>query len=197
MNIDLLDRLDILEKRATRMRENPTPTEKQMAKLLTELKIEYIQQYVFGNYIADFYIPSKNVTIEVNGGYHQEESQKAYDARRMNYFIRSGIQVLNVRSNRISKSKDRILKFVFTPKGAKEIKRNEIKKAVATKKKITKCENKRKDKFTNNPPLQKVFRRKAEGKYATEGAFKNAYKSAIKKHIKYGIPILGNTQPQQ
>lgn len=123
MNIDLLDTLSRLEKYANQMREKPTYSEKLMMGVLKELKIEYVHQYIYGYYIADFYLPKYNKVIEVNGSSHI--GKEAYDARRMNYFSNNGIEILNVRNEKVLMSKNKIMNFVLGKREAKLLRKKE------------------------------------------------------------------------
>lgn len=54
---------------AKRMDKNPTAPEKSFASMLEELGVEYETQKIVGGKIYDFYIPEKNLLIEVDGDY--------------------------------------------------------------------------------------------------------------------------------
>lgn len=71
---------------------NPTVAERKVEELLKHNHVVYISQYpiyikdengkIVRFYIADFYIPENNVIVEVDGGYHDIDIQKRYDAFR-------------------------------------------------------------------------------------------------------------------
>lgn len=84
---------------ASRMRANPTPTEKLMFDLLTEAKIPFKPQPVMLGYIPDCYVSSAKLIIEVDGVIH--DSQKAYDAFRDSVFRKKGFEVLRIKSDRL------------------------------------------------------------------------------------------------
>ena len=73
------------QSRASEMEMWPSPLEKRMKDFLESNKIEYQQQYIFyiyGSngwiskyYIADFYVPSKRLIIEVDGKFHDKHKQ--------------------------------------------------------------------------------------------------------------------------
>ena len=54
---------------AKRMDKNPTAPEKSFALMMEELGIEYETQKIVGGKIYDFYIPEKNMLIEVDGDF--------------------------------------------------------------------------------------------------------------------------------
>ena len=74
------------EYRADEMRMWPTPLEEKMKDFLDESFVDYEFQkifYIYADdgwitryYIADFYIPSSNVIIEVDGKFHDRQRQK-------------------------------------------------------------------------------------------------------------------------
>ena len=46
------------------------------------LRVRFRQQYIIDNYIADFVCLSKNLIIEVDGGYHNDPAQQKEDSIR-------------------------------------------------------------------------------------------------------------------
>ena len=73
------------EYRANQMDTWPSPLEERMKEFLDENYIEYESQkifYIYADdgwiiryYIADFFIPSKNIIIEVDGKFHDDHKQ--------------------------------------------------------------------------------------------------------------------------
>lgn len=61
---------------AKRMDKNPTAPEKSFALMLEELGIEYETQKIVGGKIYDFYIPVKNMLIEVDGDYWHSKDKE-------------------------------------------------------------------------------------------------------------------------
>ena len=51
--------------------------------------IDFNRQYVFGNYIADFYIRSLGVVVEIDGAYHNNRTD--YDQQREEFMSSLGI----------------------------------------------------------------------------------------------------------
>lgn len=74
------------EYRAGEMKTWPSPLEERMKNFLDEHCVEYEEQKIFYIYaddgwiiryfIADFYIPEKELIIEVDGKFHNEQKQK-------------------------------------------------------------------------------------------------------------------------
>lgn len=58
-----------LEGMAKRMDKNPTAPEKLFTDILIEIGIPYETQKIVGGKIYDFFIPSKNLLIEVDGNF--------------------------------------------------------------------------------------------------------------------------------
>lgn len=58
-----------LEAKAKKMAKKMTAPEKKFADMLKELGVKYDLQKVVGKKIFDFYIPSKNMIVEVDGDY--------------------------------------------------------------------------------------------------------------------------------
>lgn len=61
---------------------------------LKKLPITVKRQRPFGNYIADFFIPSALLVIEIDGRQHQMEENKIDDIARDKYFSGIGISVV-------------------------------------------------------------------------------------------------------
>ena len=80
--------------------EKQTDAEKKFKTILKSLKIGYEFQKIFyytrpgGNsfYIVDFYIPSKEVVIEIDGGYHNTDNQVKLDRQRTKVLKKEGIE---------------------------------------------------------------------------------------------------------
>ena len=61
---------------------------------LKDLSVTVNRQKVIGNYIADFYISSARIIIELDGSQHYTEEGEKSDAERDDYFRGIGIKVL-------------------------------------------------------------------------------------------------------
>ena len=61
---------------------------------LKGLPVTVHRQKVIGNYIADFYIASSKIVIELDGSQHFEDEGKKKDAVRDAYFAEIGLRVL-------------------------------------------------------------------------------------------------------
>jgi very-short-patch-repair endonuclease len=85
------------EEKADWMRKNPTPAERKMHKILTNLvqplfpEHPFESQVVKAGYILDFYAPSLDLAIEVDGSSH--DGKIGYDWERDSHLGKLGIQV--------------------------------------------------------------------------------------------------------
>lgn len=61
---------------------------------LKKLPVTVNRQKVIGKYIADFYVSSANVVIELDGAQHYEPDAALYDRARDDYMRSLGIKVL-------------------------------------------------------------------------------------------------------
>ena len=71
--------------------DSPTPSEKLFDNYLDILGIQHNREKPFycgiKYYFADFYIPAKKIVIEIDGGYHNNESQIIKDKMRTSDLI--------------------------------------------------------------------------------------------------------------
>ena len=89
-----------LTENAKILRKNMTKEERHIwYDFLKNLPITVNRQKVIGKYIADFYIASSKLIIELDGSQHYEKEGKESDEKRDKYFNELGITVLRY-SNR-------------------------------------------------------------------------------------------------
>ena len=94
-----------LTKNAQNLRKNMTKEERRLwYDFLKEMPVMVHRQKVFGHYIADFYIASAGLIIEVDGSQHYEEDGLRSDAERDAYFESLGLQVLRIPNNAVNKN---------------------------------------------------------------------------------------------
>lgn len=89
---------------AKQMRKESTEGEKLLWNYLSGKKIDGVKfrrQQPIGNYIADFFCSSEKLIIEVDGGQHNDEQAKAYDAERTAFLEQAGYRVLRFWNNDI------------------------------------------------------------------------------------------------
>lgn len=90
-----------LNEYAQKMRDKPTAEEAKAMELMKENGIDYIHQYVVQPYIADFLIPSHNIIVEINGGYHNTEKQRSYDFRRYKDLAAKGYVFISCKNEKL------------------------------------------------------------------------------------------------
>ena len=84
-----------LKTNSQKLRKNMTKEERHLwYDFLKTLPITVHRQKVIGKYIADFYIASSKIIIELDGSQHYEAINKLMDIKRDNYFQSLGIKIL-------------------------------------------------------------------------------------------------------
>ena len=90
---------------AQAFRKNMTPEEKHLwYDFLRRLPIKAHRQYNIGNYIVDFYIPTKHLVIEIDGVQHKTEEHKENDITRDTFLKDQGLRVLRFSNESIRKN---------------------------------------------------------------------------------------------
>ena len=87
----------LLERRAMLMRHEPTASEAALFEAVRggRLGVTFKRQVpLLGRYIADLFVPSVRLVVEIDGGYHDERG--AADARRDWALARAGYTVLRL-----------------------------------------------------------------------------------------------------
>ena len=80
---------------------------------LRYLPVKFVRQKVIGNYIVDFYCPSKKLILELDGSQHYEEVQARYDAKRTEFFNKYGITVMRISNCEIAKDYEGVKKAIL------------------------------------------------------------------------------------
>lgn len=73
---------------------------------------KFFRQYSIGNYIVDFYSPKNRLAIEIDGGQHNEDGVKAYDAQRTEYLKQQGVKVIRFWNNEVLSNLEGVLEVV-------------------------------------------------------------------------------------
>ena len=90
---------------AQTLRKNMTSEEKHLwYDFLKRLPIKAHRQYNIGNYIVDFYIPQKQLIIEIDGIQHLTEEHKEKDQTRDAFLEEQGLRVLRFPNESIHKN---------------------------------------------------------------------------------------------
>ena len=94
-----------LVRNAQALRKNMTPEEKHLwYDFLKRLPMKAHRQYNIGNYIVDFYIPQKQLVIEIDGIQHLMEEHQEKDQTRDEFLEGQGLRVLRIPNESIRKN---------------------------------------------------------------------------------------------
>ena len=113
-----LNNKKILEPYRKVLRNNLTSAEATLWFFLKGSKLEgrkFRRQHSFGNYILDFYCPSKKLAIELDGAHHFTEEGLKYDTERTKFLNEGGIKVIRFENKLVFEDLEGVLE---------EIKRN-------------------------------------------------------------------------
>ncbi|APA83526.1 endonuclease domain-containing protein [Francisella tularensis] len=90
------------EKRRS-LRKNQTFAEQKLWQYIRKdaLGVRVRRQYGIGAYIADFYIPSLKIVIEVDGNNHFTDESKEYDLAREQYMKQIGIKTVRYTNSEV------------------------------------------------------------------------------------------------
>lgn len=102
-------RSPIARKFCSDLLKNSTPTEKYFQSLISQTDIPFVAQYAIDRrksfYIIDFYIPSLNVCVELDGEYHQTKEQSRKDRTRDKWLKSRGFIVKRLTNSAMLKIK--------------------------------------------------------------------------------------------
>ena len=96
---------------AKRMRKEPTDAEAALWELLRDKKLgdKFRRQHLIDDFIVDFVCLSKNLVIEVDGGYHSDPTQKEYDQQRTLYLNEKGFKVIRFTNEEVLGNTEAVL----------------------------------------------------------------------------------------
>ncbi|MBO1883774.1 leucine--tRNA ligase [Capnocytophaga sp. Marseille-Q4570] len=99
---------------AKRMRKEPTEAEAALWELLRDKKLgdKFRRQHLIDDFIVDFVCLSKNLVIEVDGGYHNELTQKEYDEQRTLFLNEKGFRVIRFTNEEVLGNTEAVLKEI-------------------------------------------------------------------------------------
>ena len=103
-----------LVRNAQTLRKNMTPEEKHLwYDFLKRLPVKVHRQYNIGNYIVDFYIPTKGLVIEIDGIQHLTEEHEEKDQVRDKFLEGQGLRVLRFSNESIRKNFAGVCQFIL------------------------------------------------------------------------------------
>ena len=93
----------LLKENAERMRKNPTEAEAILWKALktNSIGLHFRRQHVIQDFIVDFLCYDKKLTIELDGGYHDNGKQKEYDEYRTAELKKLGFTELRFKNGEV------------------------------------------------------------------------------------------------
>ena len=108
--------LEALLTHARELRKNATDAENLFWQLLRRNQIlgfGFRRQHPVGSYILDFYCHQAKLAIELDGGQHAEEAQRAHDDKRSDWLKAQGITVLRFWNNEVLTNTEGVLQSLF------------------------------------------------------------------------------------
>ncbi|HSF40836.1 MAG TPA: endonuclease domain-containing protein [Thermoanaerobaculia bacterium] len=102
--------------RAQLLRENPTPAERELWKILRDRRLERLKfrrQSPLGIFVADFYCHALKLVVELDGEVHTERRQAAHDENRDLYLRSLGCTILRFPNRDVFTNPDYILNRIL------------------------------------------------------------------------------------
>src|SRR6266566_8339976 len=100
---------------ARKLRKDQTEVEKILWHKLRNRQLENIKfrrQYSIGPYIVDFVATETKVIIELDGGQHNEESNRIKDEERTHYLEKNGYKLIRFWDNEVMENLDEVLESI-------------------------------------------------------------------------------------
>jgi len=88
-----------------------TPAEKKLWQRIRKqnLGVKFRRQHPINRYIADFYCHEARLIVEIDGGYHNDEDQIAYDMGRTRELEEFGIRVIRFTNEEVEMDVEDVL----------------------------------------------------------------------------------------
>jgi very-short-patch-repair endonuclease len=86
------------------LRQRSTPAEKKLWSVLRRKSLKglkFYRQHPMHGFILDFYCPSKNLVIELDGEIHDDPEQKEYDQMRDEYLQSKDFIILRFKNDEV------------------------------------------------------------------------------------------------
>lgn len=101
-------------KRAEELRFKMTEAENILWKAIhiNEWKLKFRRQHPIYKYVADFYCHAVKLVIELDGGIHEAEEVKRYDADRENTMKDLGLSVLRFKNEQVIKNTHQVMQII-------------------------------------------------------------------------------------
>ncbi|MDX2170272.1 MAG: endonuclease domain-containing protein [Deltaproteobacteria bacterium] len=101
---------------ARQLRSNLTDAERRLWHFLRGKQIRGVQFYrqkPIGPDIVDFYAPTANLVVEVDGGQHYDDEAQRADTRRTRFLNRQGLKVIRFTNIDVMQNLDGVLEVIF------------------------------------------------------------------------------------
>ncbi|MBT8196468.1 MAG: endonuclease domain-containing protein [Bacteroidia bacterium] len=97
------------------LRNNSTSAEKTLWLLLKakQTGFKFRRQHSVGNYILDFYCPSKLLAVELDGDVHYNEDSLKKDTTRTNYLNSEGIEVIRFDNDEVTQRPEIVVEKII------------------------------------------------------------------------------------
>jgi very-short-patch-repair endonuclease len=115
MNDSQLNNLTILKPMRQALRNDATAAEKQLWQFLKGSQLsgrKFRRQHSVGYFILDFYCPSEQLAIELDGNVHDTHEAKIHDIERQEAIESLGIRVLRFRNDDVFQRIEYVLQSV-------------------------------------------------------------------------------------
>lgn len=96
-------------------------------KILDEIPLDYIYQYLVGRFVVDFYIPSENLCIEVQGKYWHGDIETSgvdhvmeRDQRKREFILNKGYKLMYVFQRDLDESSEYVKKLLLENLGRQD-----------------------------------------------------------------------------
>lgn len=86
-----------LKQRRRALRNHATTAEAVLWRMLQKSRLhgrKFRRQHSIGPYIVDFYCPSEQLVVELDGAVHDDPARRDYDDRRNRYLVQQGLKVV-------------------------------------------------------------------------------------------------------
>ena len=75
----------------------------------SQLGYKFRRQHVIGDFIVDFVCLSRRLVIELDGGYHDQQSQVRYDQSRTESLQQMGFRVIRFKNEQVCNQTSEVL----------------------------------------------------------------------------------------
>ena len=105
------DTYGLLKSFARENRRNQTEAESVLWTYLrgNALGTKFLRQHILGDYIGDFVSTEKKIVIEIDGGYHLQDSQIIRDANRTRFLEQMGYTVVRFSNEEVLMDTDNVI----------------------------------------------------------------------------------------